>query len=141
MGHGWRMIVITSYSIHYTKLYDTRVADTATPQSAAVMPMYDSQVFSRISGSSGKVVWTVIGSSSSNFHRITSYNVCYTKLLRLFSFSAPCFAFDDPLTFLFFEFPCLEESCLSPLKVKEKHIKIIKIWKKTDKFFNQGHRK
>ena len=47
--------VITSYSIHYTKLYDA-------PATLTHM---------------GMVVLSIV-----TRHRITSYNVCYTKLLR-----------------------------------------------------------
>ena len=49
--------VITSYSIHYTKLYDTLA----------------SQWIERLARIFLKLP---------TFHRITSYNVCYTKLLR-----------------------------------------------------------
>ena len=50
--------VITSYSIHYTKLYDIQT-DTET------YPIGGIQDLSKV------------------FRRITSYNVCYTKLLRI----------------------------------------------------------
>ena len=52
-------IVITSYSIHYTKLYDLRTT------SAKGMVVFHASLLSEKRGL-----------------RITSYNVCYTKLLR-----------------------------------------------------------
>ena len=59
IGHQRLELVITSYSIHYTKLYDT------------VRPGWLSQ--KRANSSAGQPTSS----------RITSYNVCYTKLLRL----------------------------------------------------------
>ena len=57
--------VITSYSIHYTKLYDGIVNLKHVANSLffsnQILPPEDSIYF---------------------LHRITSYNVCYTKLLR-----------------------------------------------------------
>ena len=72
------MPVITSYSIHYTKLYDVRISremqdkgidaqliehyiDAADPQWLEVLKRVRRKKFG---------------------DRITSYNVCYTKLLR-----------------------------------------------------------
>ena len=52
--------VITSYSIHYTKLYDAELAEVP-----AYLIMTAFVVLSVLAG------------------RITSYNVCYTKLLRV----------------------------------------------------------
>ena len=84
-----RISVITSYSIHYTKLYET----DRTPQAdTAVMTGFTAQV---IHGR-GLELWQggipeeterrhhqrqppVAGAGE---YRITSYNVCYTKLLR-----------------------------------------------------------
>ena len=73
--------VITSYSIHYTKLYERRPDSRST--------------FFRVSRRGWSLFWrsgtglrswrpSVSGSgdSGSNGRRITSYNVCYTKLLR-----------------------------------------------------------
>ena len=54
-------LVITSYSIHYTKLYDV-VADQFA-----------------VGDEDGLVV---AGPELGGEYRITSYNVCYTKLLR-----------------------------------------------------------
>ena len=49
--------VITSYSIHYTKLYESLRLNVASPELAST--------------------------ANVKISRITSYNVCYTKLLRL----------------------------------------------------------
>ena len=51
--------VITSYSIHYTKLYEYE-------------NLYTLGAFE-----------SIIVNTNRKFYRITSYNVCYTKLLRL----------------------------------------------------------
>ena len=64
--------VITSYSIHYTKLYEG-VIEIEVPHGAA-FPGNDAAVFS----SRPFVGHGVCGCRA----RITSYNVCYTKLLR-----------------------------------------------------------
>ena len=61
--------VITSYSIHYTKLYDRKLGKP-TDQRMAILR---SQVTALLEN----------GSVKTTLHRrITSYNVCYTKLLR-----------------------------------------------------------
>ena len=64
--------VITSYSIHYTKLYDGRVKSYETlvdrARREAILRMKEA---ARDQGA-GMVI-----------NRITSYNVCYTKLLRV----------------------------------------------------------
>ena len=61
----WLHSVITSYSIHYTKLYENgKYYVYYTKRQTSVKP---------VGG-----VWT-------SGYRITSYNVCYTKLLRSFS--------------------------------------------------------
>ena len=57
--------VITSYSIHYTKLYDSTRAARAAATRNARRAIRRSRVPRRRQS------------------RITSYNVCYTKLLRL----------------------------------------------------------
>ena len=71
-----RCCVITSYSIHYTKLYDTRNT------MAVNRGMQDREVErtpkSRLS-SDRRLQLACVKSESL---RITSYNVCYTKLLR-----------------------------------------------------------
>ena len=62
------IIVITSYSIHYTKLYDIgktlyELSDVVPKEYADIYTKKDEELF----------------------NRITSYNVCYTKLLRFSS--------------------------------------------------------
>ena len=68
-----REIVITSYSIHYTKLYDL-------PEEVKVFAQHASGVQSSLPGwvglQEGAGFWVAQDA------RITSYNVCYTKLLR-----------------------------------------------------------
>ena len=61
--------VITSYSIHYTKLYEGVI----TPEVDALRD--------RFAFPGMKVLQFAFGSGPDN-PRITSYNVCYTKLLR-----------------------------------------------------------
>ena len=76
--------VITSYSIHYTKLYDMQSFGTQL-----IIRDFNSVQFSGFQSFSG-------ASTSSSYRlrriraRITSYNVCYTKLLR--SNTAPSLA-------------------------------------------------
>ena len=76
--------VITSYSIHYTKLYEIRIRSLFRAMASNVFdsrknPSWDENLIPRIilNGSSEKVMSGFIG-----VLRITSYNVCYTKLLR-----------------------------------------------------------
>ena len=86
-----RRCVITSYSIHYTKLYEAGLAWAGVATVAAILvPMAGAAVgvamimptamaasigpFPRIAGAASSLAGFV--------HRITSYNVCYTKLLR-----------------------------------------------------------
>ena len=57
--------VITSYSIHYTKLYEVK-GNVVAEAPAVTIALPD---------------FTARGGDQFNF-RITSYNVCYTKLLR-----------------------------------------------------------
>ena len=84
----FELVVITSYSIHYTKLYDIKhlylngmkptlsdVTQTTAPSTvtlgagATMVLCYD-------------YASNVTINQTSNEYRITSYNVCYTKLLR-----------------------------------------------------------
>ena len=82
-------LVITSYSIHYTKLYDACRGDAKVL--AIREPFVDQAVERGIlklfpPGGVGEVLG-VLGLEAEffgrvDFGRITSYNVCYTKLLR-----------------------------------------------------------
>ena len=74
---GQSHLVITSYSIHYTKLYETRVDGGGEP--VAIAPS-GNQRFPTSWSANGALLFTEL---SPETHRITSYNVCYTKLLRL----------------------------------------------------------
>ena len=67
-------IVITSYSIHYTKLYETFLTSFYLDGKIRTIPM----LLGDLQNSYGAAV-----KSSQGGDRITSYNVCYTKLLRL----------------------------------------------------------
>ena len=76
--------VITSYSIHYTKLYDPGVGerDLADVGVDGVLPAavraleLDLDARAPFPGPVDDIVALHLG-------RITSYNVCYTKLLRI----------------------------------------------------------
>ena len=75
------LAVITSYSIHYTKLYDIkfspkvlRICFLSSAICMASNVLIALSVYSRIAN--------FVISSAPEFLRITSYNVCYTKLLR-----------------------------------------------------------
>ena len=87
--------VITSYSIHYTKLYDDEdlTDKKRTAAEVAVPVLYDFEP------QTGKAIATRVAEIFDYVHnearrtlsdaalqaeldRITSYNVCYTKLLR-----------------------------------------------------------
>ena len=94
--------VITSYSIHYTKLYDfvSRFGDQVVLLHSGLSASERFDQWSLAMSGEAKIV---IGARSAVFapladlglivvdeehdaglkHRITSYNVCYTKLLRL----------------------------------------------------------
>ena len=68
---GQIAVVITSYSIHYTKLYEHLLARSymqARMFPQAVTVLEEAQHISQ--------------RNEGLFNRITSYNVCYTKLLR-----------------------------------------------------------
>ena len=84
-------LVITSYSIHYTKLYEARGLPTGP--TAALRGRKTGWIFLLSSQHSTGHITAVIDSGSPDNHRrmvavvtnttrITSYNVCYTKLLR-----------------------------------------------------------
>ena len=82
--------VITSYSIHYTKLYETMAIVIATVQTFGFKKAETSgsEKPSCISVKDGKFTkWLLLTTAKGepdalNNSRITSYNVCYTKLLR-----------------------------------------------------------
>ena len=94
--------VITSYSIHYTKLYDALGAlaallgfawhwAAAAAVLAAGLALHSAQLAgflrwlrkpSREALPAGRGAWE---EAFASLHRITSYNVCYTKLLRMSS--------------------------------------------------------
>ena len=74
--------VITSYSIHYTKLYDERrqhrpvnIEVLGTFQKGGIPPNAN-----RKPTETAVILYT---SGTTGRSRITSYNVCYTKLLRM----------------------------------------------------------
>ena len=88
-------LVITSYSIHYTKLYDEVLNNTTEDNKEeleaildvdsvlkaiainTVMGNYDSY-----NGSKAHNYYLLYSDGKFSYIRITSYNVCYTKLLR-----------------------------------------------------------
>ena len=101
-------LVITSYSIHYTKLYEAHVRDGAPRRGAAEgvfreraesgaghrrlpVPRMSGRPVSerRPAGLASAILALLTASpllaqdSPESRHRITSYNVCYTKLLRI----------------------------------------------------------
>ena len=93
------LLVITSYSIHYTKLYELEnrfgvtaaapVAVAAAPAAggAAAAPAEEKTSFDVILASAPadkkiQIIKVVRELTSLGLNRITSYNVCYTKLLR-----------------------------------------------------------
>ena len=73
--------VITSYSIHYTKLYEFGLfaSVTALNLSGLAQP-YPSIMINVVKG---LLILFVVVNDCCKIFRITSYNVCYTKLLRV----------------------------------------------------------
>ena len=71
--------VITSYSIHYTKLYEAirQLSALATARANCGALAFQVSARTRSAGSSA-IRWR----RAPGIDRITSYNVCYTKLLR-----------------------------------------------------------
>ena len=81
LRHPWgkgKGVVITSYSIHYTKLYD---AVAAAAQPGIVDAFFVDHRFEDVvdAGNPSGIVMVAFAHEKV---RITSYNVCYTKLLR-----------------------------------------------------------
>ena len=82
--------VITSYSIHYTKLYDEVVAcadlniDSAKEKASlySIPKAYGSSEELIADPEIDIVLNLTIPAVHAKINRITSYNVCYTKLLR-----------------------------------------------------------
>ena len=75
--------VITSYSIHYTKLYDctfSLASDSAVSSWGVLSAVSIFSSFSRAVDAMPLLASAMRGSTGS--FRIPSYNVCYTKLLR-----------------------------------------------------------
>ena len=88
--------VITSYSIHYTKLYETD--DELNAKLAALAARnnkeqirdnllqvpFTQQYNLSVTGGTDNITskLSVMFENDKNYFRITSYNVCYTKLLR-----------------------------------------------------------
>ena len=77
-----RASVITSYSIHYTKLYDVLICGVvpqiniyAEPKDETEAKMTPEEYFKTLTPKA------VLERANKDI-RITSYNVCYTKLLR-----------------------------------------------------------
>ena len=87
------MTVITSYSIHYTKLYELSFGQASLQKIVAVSPLIDPitttvnlQVNHPVYHRYFVNKWQRSLKRKLEFFpdlgRITSYNVCYTKLLR-----------------------------------------------------------
>ena len=80
--------VITSYSIHYTKLYDTvDVEDANGCKTNGTLALTEYTIRDYIVPSQGvcgsaNAIRELVVLAKDNDPRITSYNVCYTKLLR-----------------------------------------------------------
>ena len=139
-GRMNRSSVITSYSIHYTKLYESVIRSSApqesiTPiisrifwlaSSPTLIPLPERSRIFWMEATSGRDSingckqtssnWITIECARSGFeselrslwnwwgrffpktkHRITSYNVCYTKLLRLVMLRQPISSIPQPL--------------------------------------------
>ena len=75
--------VITSYSIHYTKLYDDIAEDGLIFHGRHVVVGDDMEVAGRGDEDVRLGVGFVPVDVGPKQRRITSYNVCYTKLLRI----------------------------------------------------------
>ena len=83
---SWKF-VITSYSIHYTKLYDygqIREDLFLIDSASGVIKKLAFDGIEEITSYAWSPVgnWLAIVGRETEENRITSYNVCYTKLLR-----------------------------------------------------------
>ena len=91
-----QVLVITSYSIHYTKLYDIMIGANDTPCSQGTTSYaldggsLVNVTVDTFNPLTGEVKYTPSSIAAWSFDydiicttRITSYNVCYTKLLRM----------------------------------------------------------
>ena len=79
------LCVITSYSIHYTKLYDDHFGDHLKELRRRVSIAFGAVVFCSTAAyffSRQLSSLLVVPLFKASPHRITSYNVCYTRLLR-----------------------------------------------------------
>ena len=83
------LFVITSYSIHYTKLYEDTVGTLIGLSARADLldekgnlPDIEKPM---LADALSTVVAPLLGTTTTGAYRITSYNVCYTKLLRSWS--------------------------------------------------------
>ena len=82
----WKLFVITSYSIHYTKLYELFCLPSLQRVSKALL---DTLQLSHLQDQDLKLKLPLLyprSLPSAKETRITSYNVCYTKLLRTTAF-------------------------------------------------------
>ena len=74
--------VITSYSIHYTKLYDGRLhAVLIFVQKGVVRLVFVAVQLRFLTAKTNHLLQP----GTEERDRITSYNVCYTKLLRMWT--------------------------------------------------------
>ena len=90
--------VITSYSIHYTKLYDMPLADFGFAIGGSHVAQQTYKI-AKLNCCSNTYTYYKLqrplkylqSGDDKLVHRITSYNVCYTKLLRLIMALVPEF--------------------------------------------------
>ena len=97
MANAPALCVITSYSIHYTKLYELHRFEIQSRQKAKASDFMmregvweggeqlapDDQVGDLLKHGSLSIGFIGLAECMKALYRITSYNVCYTKLLRL----------------------------------------------------------
>ena len=81
--------VITSYSIHYTKLYEPRRTSVVRAEDRGAADDPSPRPAVRVGGALRRLPRDLVvvdeGVHRLGLGRITSYNVCYTKLLRVFA--------------------------------------------------------